>query len=249
MGRFIDLTGKRFGKWLVIKRVDNDKFGSACWWCKCACGEERKVFSRSLIHGKSAGCGDCEFADLIGKKFSRWTVVSRTRRRNRTYLLCKCDCGNEREIMAYDLIKGKTKSCGCYAREITSKIKRIEPGLAAKRTVYNHYRVSSRYKDNSFELSFEQFLNLTQQDCHYCGEVLSNFESGNGNGGFKYNGIDRKDNTKGYTIENCVSCCKKCNFIKKDMSYDEFINYIKKVAIQLKLFDIGGLRNESCRIS
>jgi 5-methylcytosine-specific restriction endonuclease McrA len=41
---------------------------------------------------------------------------------------------------------------------------------------------------------------------------------------FLYSGIDRKDNEKGYTEENCVPCCKRCNGIKGEwLSYEEML--------------------------
>ena len=49
------------------------------------------------------------------------------------------------------------------------------------------------------------------------------------NGGFIYNGIDRKNNGKGYTEDNIVSCCKQCNFAKRNMSYKEFKFWINKL--------------------
>jgi hypothetical protein len=46
---------------------------------------------------------------------------------------------------------------------------------------------------------------------------------------FIYNGIDRVDNNKGYTIENCVPCCTAVNYAKLDMSYSDFIQLCKEV--------------------
>lgn len=45
----------------------------------------------------------------------------------------------------------------------------------------------------------------------------------------KINGIDRIDSEVGYTKENTVPCCKYCNTAKNTMSYNEFIEWIKRV--------------------
>ena len=45
----------------------------------------------------------------------------------------------------------------------------------------------------------------------------------------KINGIDRIDNNIGYTKENSVPCCEICNKAKRDMSYNDFINYLKRI--------------------
>lgn len=42
-------------------------------------------------------------------------------------------------------------------------------------------------------------------------------------------GIDRVDNSVGYTKENSVPCCKLCNFMKKAMSRNDFLSRIKKI--------------------
>jgi hypothetical protein len=61
----------------------------------------------------------------IGTRFGRLIVVSRVNSQNRsqTRWLCRCDCGNEKEIYAAHLRKGSTVSCGCFARE--SLVKRM----------------------------------------------------------------------------------------------------------------------------
>ena len=45
---------------------------------------------------------------------------------------------------------------------------------------------------------------------------------------YKHNGIDRVDPSKGYTIDNCVSCCSKCNYAKHDMTISEYNEWLTK---------------------
>ena len=64
-----------------------------------------------------------EAKDLSGQKFSRLTVLERAPNKMlpcgqyQIMWKCKCDCGNIKDIRGIDLTKGRTKSCGCYARE------------------------------------------------------------------------------------------------------------------------------------
>ena len=51
-----------------------------------------------------------------------------------------------------------------------------------------------------------------------------------GHGEFVYNGIDRVDNSVGYTIDNCVSCCGMCNFMKRSYNQLDFINQAIKIS-------------------
>jgi hypothetical protein len=44
-----------------------------------------------------------------------------------------------------------------------------------------------------------------------------------------WNGLDRVDNTLGYTEANVVPCCQICNIAKQRMSVDEFVTWISKV--------------------
>ena len=56
--------------------------------------------------------------DLSGCRFGRFTAVMPTQKRtNQGDVIwnCKCDCGNEKEVSARYLVRGKVKSCGCLA--------------------------------------------------------------------------------------------------------------------------------------
>ena len=59
----------------------------------------------------------------IGFKFNRYTVLSFAYRKNRAaYWNCKCECGCERVVSAFNLRSGHSKSCGCFMRENNSKL-------------------------------------------------------------------------------------------------------------------------------
>lgn len=57
MGKFIDLTGKKFGRLIVIKRVKNNYFGVVYWLCKCDCGNFKTIRGNNLKSGKTQSCG------------------------------------------------------------------------------------------------------------------------------------------------------------------------------------------------
>lgn len=52
-----DLTGKRFGRLVVVKRVGSNKKGNSIWECHCDCGNISNVVGYSLTDGKSRSCG------------------------------------------------------------------------------------------------------------------------------------------------------------------------------------------------
>ena len=47
--------------------------------------------------------------------------------------------------------------------------------------------------------------------------------------GFKFNGLDRINQKDKHDLNNVVPCCKNCNFMKRDLNLDEFLNKIKEI--------------------
>lgn len=85
-------------------------------------------------------------------------------------------------------------------------------------TRYEVYKQNAKERGYAFNLSLEQFTDITNQSCHYCG-------------GFNaYNGVDRKDNGIGYELNNCLPCCGTCNRMKSTINYDKFISQCKLIA-------------------
>jgi hypothetical protein len=76
--------------------------------------------------------------------------------------------------------------------------------------------------DYSFHLTDEEFYKIVKQNCTYCGTKP--------NSSINEGGIDRSDNKIGYTVENAVSCCTICNFIKQNITLDIFREKIKLIA-------------------
>lgn len=65
MGKMIDLTGQRFGRWTVIKYAGYKN--GVMWRCKCDCGSEKDIRSDHLRYGKSTSCG-CFKAEVTAKE-------------------------------------------------------------------------------------------------------------------------------------------------------------------------------------
>ena len=54
--------------------------------------------------------------DLVGQRFGHLVVIAKAPSRNgKTYQLCHCDCGNDKEIQTCHLTSGVTTSCGCLS--------------------------------------------------------------------------------------------------------------------------------------
>ena len=138
---------------------------------------------------------------------------------------CLCECGNTAQVSVSRLASGKAKSCGCLSKAVLeSDISKYEAGF---RAVLRVYKYSAKERGFDFSLSRETFEKLTTSNCVYCGIDPCQFQTRFSD--FKYNGIDRVDNTLGYTEDNCVTCCKICNRMKDTLTVEDFREHIKTI--------------------
>lgn len=82
---------------------------------------------------------------------------------------------------------------------------------------FSIYKSQAKKRKKDFVLTKEQFEKIINGECYYCGTKNKI-------------GIDRKDNSKGYTIENSVSCCRICNWMKLTLTEKEFIQHCIEIA-------------------
>lgn len=82
-----------------------------------------------------------------------------------------------------------------------------------------HYKSNAKARNIEWKLTEEQYEKLVKGKCFYCGAEPSERKGTIMNNKIELvNGIDRIDSTKGYCIENCVSCCAMCNKMKNNYS-------------------------------
>lgn len=89
----------------------------------------------------------------------------------------------------------------------------------AKKHAFSGYKRRAAELNLPFDFDSKTFYEFVDQSCHYCGQTTET----------KRNGIDRKDNTKGYTLDNCLPCCKTCNYAKNAMGYEDFKLWVQKI--------------------
>jgi hypothetical protein len=82
---------------------------------------------------------------------------------------------------------------------------------------YSYYKATAKRRDIEFNLTLEQFTELWNKPCYYCGDEIKTI------------GVDRVDNTKGYQVDNIVPCCAWCNKMKLNYTKEEFINHCEKI--------------------
>ena len=216
-------------------------------WLAIQAYAKKLKLKRSIIERpKPVNGGNKIHTNLIDKKFGKLTVISFSgfvisKRKNRSDETirewnCICDCGSGKIVKRREcnIIYGKG-SCGCNQTEHLKNVYagNVNPDAGFK-YVLDTYKKSAKDNNREFSLSNEIFKQLTTSKCFYCGVEPSKVKDGYGNIKYKnsvyiWNGMDRVDSTKGYTEENCVTCCTICNIAKKDMPYKEFLQLVKRI--------------------
>ena len=185
--------------------------------------------------------------DETGKRYSRLTVMAfdDNNIRPTNHWLCTCNCGNVVSIGGRELRYGRTKSCGCLNDEKrrervgimgqTTAAWRLPMGTATFRIIYRQYISSAKHRNISWDMLEGDVHKLMQQNCFYCGAEPNNVVgTALYNGTFKYNGLDRVDNSRGYILDNVVPCCETCNKAKLDLPIEDFIAWLFRASEYLK---------------
>ena len=133
MPKLINLTGKVFDKLTVLEKAPS-RARHVYWKCQCECGNIIEVSAESLKRNIPHNCGcvklqlqkekdkvkEDKLNYLIGKRFGKLVVESRTEERKNGSVVwkCKCDCGNYKNVPTHSLQNKHTQSCGCLIREV-----------------------------------------------------------------------------------------------------------------------------------
>ena len=175
------------------------------------------------------------YENLIGHKFGNLTVIDSKYlgkgKRKTFFYICQCGCGAISKVRHYRI----KNSLGCPRCARVLSFRKIDPKFitpfySLKRRSYLQYIKRAKAKNLDFDLTEEQVFKFFDSPCFYCGCLPETKPLGNSvDGKFKRNGLDRKDSNLGYTENNVVPCCKKCNLAKLDTSFEEFMAWIKRV--------------------
>lgn len=238
-----DLTGQKFGRITFLNRSAKKQGTSYFWDGICDCGNPVCIVPSKVVRGITTSCG-CyvkevakkRLKDWTGQKFGRITFLRRSTTTHHAYQWEGiCDCGTSVLLVPSDAKRGQTVSCGCYQKELLSKRsldrRQYSPRISSARKVW---QIS--YKDGN--ITFPEFLELSQKNCHYCGIAPYRIRNPHStkasafmrdNGDFIYNGLDRVDSSKPHDLDNVVPCCKLCNQAKMNLSVREFAELISRI--------------------
>lgn len=217
---------------ILTRPTDKRRFGAVVWEGLCECGKvvERRPshLANSVRKGLTPNCGHANKKDYTGQKYGMLTIVRSTFKRLRGSVTWEalCECGELVEVVPSKMAEMARQNkrvgypnCGCLLK------------LAARNRAIHSIKGGAGLRGLEWNLTDDEVDILMARDCVYCGAPPSGIARSENIDRriFKYSGIDRIDNNKGYTPANCVSCCGRCNSIKSAMTVDELKIHIKKM--------------------
>lgn len=229
-----NLIGERFGRLVVVEAVYNTEKKRRFWKCICDCGNYVTASTGNLRSGDTRSCGCLHreatskrnrvYTDLTGRRFGKLVVLSRTRdeRTQRPVWECQCDCGNKKLVTSSDLTHGRVMSCGCFHSEMVAK-RNFRHGL--KR--HPLYMVWRDIKDRCYNSKNIGYHRYGGRGILMCDEWLNSpdvfIRWGETHGYEKGLQIDRIDNDKGYSPDNCRFVT--CHDNNRNKSTNYFVEY------------------------
>lgn len=142
--------------------------------------------------------------DLVGKTSGRLTVTGKTTSRSKQGKViweCLCSCGNTILAATVAITSGRTRSCGCLQKETIRAIK--------TKHGFNHipeYRTWQNIRNRCYNVKQNDYSRYGGRGITVCAEWLNSFETFYRDMGPRLSpehSIDRKDNDKGYSKDNC----------------------------------------------
>lgn len=224
----IDHAGAVFGCLTAVRKAATRRLPSggvrAYWVVQCQCGRMKEMGAQSLKNRRHASCGaDCSL------RLSAIANVSCAR------------CGAHYSIKRGSIAKGRGSQRLCTkcrsvsgANAVRGKPahNRLKGDIGSFNLLLARYRAGAKARGLAFELDRDGFRKLTKSECHYCGAQPGQAIAGRKGDPtpYVYNGVDRIDSTRGYVHLNTVACCGVCNYMKGDMSYEDFMRHVVRIA-------------------
>ena len=190
-----------------------------------------------------------KFMDLTGQKYGRLTVLNRAsdyiKKSGKKIVRwhCKCDCGNEVDVIASDLRSGHTQSCGCYMIDRTK-----ETSATHGKTNTRLYNVWSNMRERCYCPTLPTYPRYGGRGIKMCDEWHNSylvFEQWALNNGYNENAprgectIDRIDVDGNYCPENCRWVNQKAQMSNVSYNHYETLNGITHTVAEWA--DIYGL--------
>jgi hypothetical protein len=124
----------------------------------------------------------------------------------------------------------------------SARMRVLPHATASRNQVIAGYRHKAKKAGREFALTVPQFERIAASPCFYCGSLPTNVHrSPHASGDYVYNGLDRVDSRKAYTVSNTIACCKACNLAKGARSQGEFISWLLRCVTHLSATAMAGI--------
>ena len=198
--------------------------------CQCDCGNTKEILLKQVKSGRTSSCG-CLHREIVsnvgknnigrtfdstmkiqnGTRYGRLVVINETERKRAKSGLpqrmfdCICDCGTIKSYRLVWLRNGKTTSCGCYRKEKAflacsthneSRAEKLTP----------EYKAWGAMKTRCYNKNVKGYKNYGGRGITVCDEWVDSYETFLADMGRKpspEHSLERIDNNKGYSKENC----------------------------------------------
>lgn len=209
-----NLEGRKFGSLTALEYIGINQYRSHIWLCKCDCGNDIIVTGSRLLLGDKSSCGCIAKSnklrkleeyrnEFVGKRFGRLIVDSRDfSDKSTTRFNCTCDCGNKVKVLIRNLSHKITASCGCYARDKAAEA--ITKHGLSHHPLYHTWNGMIQRCHNPNAPNYKYYGARGISVCEEWRDSIHNFvEWANSNGHREGLTLDRIDNNKGYSPDNC----------------------------------------------
>lgn len=166
--------------------------------------EKYKNLSEEVIRNSvlTKRCSKCK-QTKSGKEFA-------VDRKTKSGLYSRCTLCMREQCNEYD---NKNRAQRNKSHRKHKRLKRYDPEYRLQQ-----YQRGAKNRGLQFDIDIDFINDMWNKPCTYCGSEIDSI------------GLDRIDNSKGYTKENLCSCCFNCNQMKSTKDKNEWISHILKIA-------------------
>jgi hypothetical protein len=236
---FGNYAGQEFG---ALTAIRPSLHGRWLFQCRCGAFVERKAGEvREIVRrGYVPACEACaaknkqrvNLEDFTGQKFGLLTAIQPTGLYRGSFQIWdfRCQCGKIVRRVPADVRAVVARGHIAACPDCRKPSRTLDTDETVIRRIYHQYQNGARRRHLEFSLTIDELKVLIAGNCYYCGAQPSrHYQRGPKSHSLLVNGIDRMNNAIGYTTENVVSCCWRCNRAKCDMPLSDWNDWLDHI--------------------